>query len=274
MDHAGPHVRRITLNRPDRLNALSYPLVAEYHDALDEVAADTDCRVVIVTGAGRGFCAGLDLADYGQPPKPGEHRGAHAGTGGQEFMANIPVHMRATPQVIIAAVNGPAVGGGLSLALGADLRIAGASARFCSAFIKTGLTGTDIGVSYLLPRLIGAARAFDMILTGRTVDAAEAERMGIVSRVVPDAELMDAAVALAGQGAGYTSTGLLLTKEVLWANLDVPSMTAAIALENRNQTIAGGTAEVQEYMDAYAARHRAAAARRSGDQPAAGPAAG
>ena len=158
VDDVAPHVKQITLNRPERLNALNFDLTADLHDALDRVGGDAECRVAILTGAGRGFCAGLDLKDFGTPPAPGEHPHVHAGIGGQEFMANLTVHLRSTPQIIIAAVNGAAYGGGLGIAAAADIRMAGESASFCSAFIRTGLTGTDIGVSYTLPRLIGASR--------------------------------------------------------------------------------------------------------------------
>jgi enoyl-CoA hydratase len=249
-----PHISVITLNRPDRLNALTFELTAELHDALDAVGSDPDCKVAVLTGAGKGFCAGLDLRDWGTPPAPGEHPHVRVGVGGQEFMANLTVHMRNTPQIIIAAVNGVAFGGGLSLACAADLRFAARSARFCSAFIRTGLTGTDIGITYLLPRLIGAARAFDMIVTGREVDADEAERMGLVSRVAFDDELLDQTMATARVIAGYTSTGLTLTKEVMWANLDNDNMASAIAIENRNQALASRTPEVQEFMARYRER--------------------
>jgi enoyl-CoA hydratase len=253
VDDVAPHVKQITLNRPERLNALDFALTAELHDALDVVGGDADCRVVVLTGAGRGFCAGLDLKDFGVPPEPGTHPHAHAGIGGQEFMANLTVHMRATPQIIVAAVNGAAYGGGLGIAAAADIRIAARSATFCSAFIRTGLTGTDIGVSYTLPRMLGAARAFDLIITGRTIGADEAHFLGLVSRVVADDALLDEAVALSSQIAGYTALGLRMTKEVIWANLDAPNMTSAIALENRNQKLAGASPEVQAYMDAYRA---------------------
>jgi enoyl-CoA hydratase len=241
----------VTLNRPERLNAMSLELVAGIHDALDEISADRDNRVIVLTGAGRGFCAGLDLKDLGTMPAPGSHWGVHAWTGVQEFIAALPQHMRAVPQIIIAAVNGPAYGGGLSLALSADLRIAGESAAFCSAYIRTGLTGTDIGNSYLLPRLIGAARGFDMIITGRTVDAAEAGQMGLVSRVVPDDKLLDEALATAASIASYSGYGLQMTKEALWANLDAPNLAAAIAMENRNQMLASQRPEFREYQTAF-----------------------
>ena len=217
------HVKQITLNRPERLNALNFDLAADLHDALDAVGADADCRVAILTGAGRGFCSGLDLKDFGTPPAPGEHPHVHAGIGGQEFMANLTAHLRATPQIVVAAVNGAAYGGGLGIAAATDIRIAGESATFCSAFIRTGLTGTDIGVSYTLPRLIGASRAFDLMVTGRTIGAVEAEYLGLVTRVVPDDALHDEAIALASGIAAYTAVGLRMTKEVMWANLDVPN---------------------------------------------------
>jgi len=249
-------VRQVTLDRPDRLNAIDYELVGDLHDALDQVAADDHCKVVILTGAGRGFCAGLDLKDWGTLPDVGGHAHFPAGRTGQAFMANLTQHIRATPQIVIGAVNGPAMGGGMSLALACDLRIAAASARFCCAFIKTGLTGTDIGVTYLLPRLIGASRAFDLIVTGRTIDAVEAERIGIVSRVVADEHLTDEALVLAEGIAGYTKYGLRNTKEVMWHNLDANSMSAAIALENRNQEMGGMLPEVRDYMAEYMARYR------------------
>ena len=126
------HITLLRLNRPDRLNAIDFGLVAELHDALDEVASDPECKVVVMTGAGRGFCAGLDLADWGTPPGPGEHRHTPVGVDGQTFMSNLTVHMRQTPQVIVAAVNGAAYGGGLALACAADVRIAATSARFTS----------------------------------------------------------------------------------------------------------------------------------------------
>jgi enoyl-CoA hydratase len=255
-ERVAEHVQLVTLNRPEQLNAITFELVGELHDTLDEIAADEECRVVILTGAGRGFCAGLDLRDWGTPPSPGEHRHVHVGVGGQEFLANLMVHLRQTPQIVIAAVNGPAFGGGLSLACAADIRIAATSARFCSAFIRTGLSGTDAGISYLLPQVIGAGRAFDLIVTGREVAADEAERFGLVSSVVEPAALLDTALARATGIAQYTRTGLTLTKEAFWHNVASPSLAAAIALENRNQRLAAQTPEVQEYMAAYSGRHR------------------
>jgi enoyl-CoA hydratase len=245
------HISVITLNRPERLNSLTFELVAELHDALDEVGGDEECKVVILTGAGRGFCAGLDLRDFGTPPGPSKHSRTNKAIDGQAFMSNLTVHLRQTPQVVIAAVNGAAFGGGLALACACDVRISAASARFCSAFIRTGLTGTDIGISYLLPQLIGASRAADLIFSGREINAETAERMGLVSEVVAD-EALDAAVMDYAQTvASHTHTGLVLTKEVLWHNVDATSMPAAIAMENRNQAIAMTRPDVKAHMAAY-----------------------
>ncbi len=248
------HVTTIRLNRPDRLNALNFELVADLHAALDRVAADDDCRVVVLTGAGRAFCAGLDLKDAGLPPAPGGHDRMPVGTDGQTFMSNLTVRLRETPQVVIAAVKGPAFGGGLALACAADIRLADDTARFCSAFIRTGLSGTDIGITYLLPRLIGNARASDLILTGRDIDATEALQMGLVSKVAPAGSLDELVLDYAGRLAGYTRAGLRSTKDVLWHNSEAPSLASALALEIRNQNLLQHDPEVQAFMAGYRSR--------------------
>jgi enoyl-CoA hydratase len=251
IERPSDRVRVIRLNRPERLNALTFELTADLHDALDTVAADDDCRVVVLTGAGRGFCAGLDLRDFGVPPEVGTHPWRTARTSGQAFMSSLTQHINQTPQVVVAAVNGPAYGGGLALASACEIRVAAASATLCAAFIKTGLTATDIGLSWFLPRLVGASRAFDLMLTGRTVGADEAERMGLVSRVLPDEGFEAAALEIAEGIAGFTSYGLRASKEVMWANLDAPSLAAALALENRNQEMGAAHPEVTAYMAEY-----------------------
>lgn len=248
------HIARLTIDRPDRLNAITFELVTELHDAFDELASDPECKVVVLTGAGRAFCAGLDLKDFGRPPEPGGHRHMPVNVDGQTYMSNLTVRMRDLPQVIVAAVNGPAFGGGLALASAADIRVASSSARFCSAFIRTGLSGTDIGITYLLPRLLGTAHAFDLILTGRDIDADEAYRMGLVSRVVADDELEGLALDYARRMAAYTGVGLRTTKEVLWHNTDATGLTQAIALEARNQNLLNHSPEVHAYMQGYRER--------------------
>jgi enoyl-CoA hydratase len=248
------HVAVVELQRPEQRNALNFALVADLHSALDEVAANDACRVIVLAGSGESFCAGLDLRDYGTPPNIGAHPHRHAGISGQAFLSNLTQRLHDLPQIVIAAVNGAAFGGGLALASACDLRIANRSARFCSAFIRTGLTGTDAGISYFLPRLVGASHAFDMIISGRVVDASEAERIGLVSRIVDDDALHNEALKLAEAIAGYTTFGLRRTKEVLWHNLDAQSLGAALAMENRNQELAVHEPEVLEYMRAYGER--------------------
>jgi enoyl-CoA hydratase len=251
VDKPNPQVRLLTLNRPDRLNAMSHELVSDLHHELDEAAADRDCRVIVLTGAGRGFCAGLDLKGPG--PIPGSDGLGRAQTGlrGQQHIATLTPHFRATPQPIIAAVNGPAAGGGLALALASDIRVAATSAKFNVAFVRIGLSGCDVGVSYLLPRLIGASKAFELMLTGRFVLADEAERIGLVGRVVPDGEVVDAALEIAGQIAANSPFGVWMTKEVMWSNLEIGSLQAAIDLENRTQILTTFTEDMPEAMRAF-----------------------
>lgn len=244
-------VDRITLNRPDRLNAINFELVQELHSALDRVALDDTCKVVVLTGRGRAFCSGLDLKDWGSLPAVGEHPQRTAGSTGQSFMSSLTAHLRDTPQIVIASVNGAAYGGGLGLSAACDLRVAARSSSFCSAFIRTGLSGTDFGVSYFLPRLVGASRAFDLMVTGRAVDAEEALAMGLVSRVVDDEALAAHTLETARTVAGYTSVGLRMTKEAMWANLDAADLASCLALENRNQDLAGQSDEVRAYMARY-----------------------
>jgi enoyl-CoA hydratase len=232
-----PHVARITLNRPDRMNALSFDTVAPLRDALSGVAADNDTWAVILTGAGRGFCSGLDLEDHGVPPGIAGLPVSRIAIRAMEVFADLVPAMIGMPQPVIAAVNGAAFGGGLCLAAGADIRLAGASARFCGAGVRNGLTNTELGVSWILPRLVGAARAFELLLTGREFDAAEAERIGLVARVVPDAELADEALGVAERLCELSPHGIAMTKRALWSNLEVGSLRAAMDLEGRNQLL-------------------------------------
>ena len=188
------HLTWLTLNRPDALNALSAAMVRELRDFFWQLADDRETRVVVVRGAGRAFCAGLDLKETG-----GGEGGAGGGTPAalrqQRHISELVMLMRRAPQPILAAVRGPAAGGGFAIALAADVRIAGESARMNAAFIRLGLSACDVGVSYFLPRIVGASVASELLLTGNFIDAARAERLGLVSRVVPDAELR---AALAG----------------------------------------------------------------------------
>src|SRR6201991_2915136 len=250
--HPRPDVAVLTLNRPEKLNALNYEMVEQLHGSLDAIGTNNDCRVVVITGAGRGFCSGLDLTDPNPPQAGGGTEFPRSGMRWQERIANLTARMHRLRQPGIAAVNGPAYGGGFGIALACDIRVASESARFCTQFIKLGLGGCDIGVSYTLPRIIGAGPAFDLILTARVVDAEEALRLGIVSRLSDS--VVDDAMAIAETLGGYGKFGLESTKQVLWANLDASSLEAALHLENRSQILASTSGEMLEA--ANAAFHR------------------
>jgi enoyl-CoA hydratase/carnithine racemase len=248
-----PEVAVVTLNRPDALNALTFPLVDELHATLDALDADNSCRVVVLTGAGRGFCAGLDLKEIGPSSRSeGISTGARAGMRSQEHIAALVPKLRSIQQPVIAAINGPAYGGGLALACGCDLRVAAESARLCVQFVKVGIGGCDIGISYTLPRLVGVSRAHDLILTARVIDAPEAERIGLVSRVVPDGTALDTALEIADTLCSYSPFGVVMTKQVMWANVDASNVEAAIHLENRTQILASTTGDVMEAAAAFA----------------------
>ena len=252
VERPSPEVTVVSLNRPDRLNAMSVELVTELFDALSAAAADNVCRVVILTGTGRAFCSGLDLKDHGVVPGI---EGLQVGQIAQKSMwiySRLTPLMRSMPQPVIAAVNGDAYGGGMCLALAADLRFAAEGARFNATGIVNGLTSTEMGASWLLPRLVGAAHSNDLLMTGRVVDADEAFRMGLVSRVLPPEDLVDEAVAVAEQMARYSRYGLAMTKSTVWANLEIPSLAAAQELEDRNQLMLGFTDNLPEAMKAFA----------------------
>jgi enoyl-CoA hydratase len=257
VEPAGDGITKITLNRPARLNAMNYELVSGLYDAFDALADDPACRVIVLTGAGRGYCAGLDLSEGASPPRARGMGRAHAGMTVQKMIAGLVPKMRSLPQPIISAVNGAASGGGLALALASDVRIAATSARFNVAFIRVGLSGCDIGVSWMLPRLIGASRAFELLLTGRLIDAAEADRIGLVTRVVPDADVVASALETAALITGNSPFGVRMTKEVMWSQLEIGSLQAGIDLENRTQVLSSFTGDLTEAMAAFAEKRPA-----------------
>jgi len=244
-------VVQLTLNRPDSLNAMTADMVESLHRHLDDIAVDPVARVVIITGAGRGFCSGLDLGGYGTAPHT-EHLGpTQTGFAVQKHIATLIPHLRSLPQPVIAAVNGAAAGGGFALVLGSDVRLAAESAKFSAAFIKIGLSACDIGTSWLLPRIVGVARSQELMLTGRVFQSDEALRIGLVIERVADAELADLALAKAELIMSNTPFGVALTKEAMWTALEIPGMQAAIDLENRQQIMASATADHREAMKAF-----------------------
>ena len=256
LDYPRPDIAVLTLNRPEKLNALSYELVEDLHATLQQIGANNDCRAVVLTGAGRGFCSGLDLTDP-NPNKAGEGTEfPRSGMRWQERIADLTARIHRLRQPVIAAVNGVAYGGGMGIALACDIRIGAPSARFCTQFIKLGLGGCDIGVSYTLPRIIGAGPAFDLILTARAVDADEALRLGLITRLSSNGAVVDDAVAIAEALCGYGRFGVESTKQVLWANLEASSLEAALHLENRSQILASTSGEMREASEAFRRRPR------------------
>jgi enoyl-CoA hydratase len=239
-------VRVLTLDRPDSLNAMTAELCQALHEELDRSAADRSCRTVVLTGAGRAFCVGLDLQGYGEAPGNDGTDNARDRLGNQEHMSRLILKLRDTPQPIIAAVNGPAAGFGLALALGSDIRYAAPEAVFRAVFLNVGVSNCDMGTSWLLPRLIGASRAHELMLTGRRVRAEEADRIGLVAEVVDADSLLDRAVEAGEQIAAWTPWGIRLTKQGMWAALEIASERAAIEYEDRQQIMAlHGTAPAE-----------------------------
>jgi enoyl-CoA hydratase len=249
-----PGVVQLTLNRPARLNAMTSELISALHRALDQIAVDPDARVVVLTGAGRGFCAGLDLTGYGSAPDTDHLGRTQRGFAVQKHIASLIPHLRSLPQPVIAAVNGAAAGGGFALVLGSDIRLAARSAKFNAAFVRIGLSACDIGTSWLLPRLVGVARAQELMLTGRIFTADEAHRIGLVVDVVDDQELLAAAYAKADEVMANSPFGVALTKEGMWSALEIPGLQAAIDLENRQQIMASATEDHQEALRAFLER--------------------
>lgn len=238
------------LNRPERLNAINEVMQTELRRALADVAVDNAVRAVVLTGAGRGFCAGIDMRDFG-PNVPEASAPAADRLRFQEDMAGLAEAIRQLPQPVIAAVNGPCVGAGFALCLACDIRICSAAASFGNAAILLGLSGAEMGMSYHLPRIVGTSVAADWMLTGRTVSAAEADRRALVSEVVDPDRLADRAVELASLIADLAPLGVQLTKRALQVNTDAAGLSSALELENRNQVIAHATDEAAQRREKW-----------------------
>jgi enoyl-CoA hydratase/carnithine racemase len=235
VDEPAHHVRRVALNRPEQLNAMTAELCEALHVELSSIAADRACRAVILTGAGRGFCAGVDLRGYGAAPGNDSSDQARDRLGNQQHMSTLVLELRALPQPVIAAVNGPAAGLGFALSLGCDIRYASRQAVFRAAFINIGVSNCDMGTSWLLPRLIGASRSHELMLTGRRVDAEESLRIGLVADVVDPDQLAARALEAAAQIASLAPWGVRLTKQGMWSALEIPSQQTAVEYEDRQQ---------------------------------------
>ncbi len=247
-----PHTTVIRLDRPDRMNSMAFDLMVPLHDAFASVAQDNDTTCVVLTGTGRGFCSGADTRDLEPPPNIEGLTLTRIATRAMTVLADLVPAMQRMPQPVICAINGAAIGGGFCLTLGADIRLAAESAYFRAAGINNGLTATELGLSFLLPRAIGSSRAFEIMLSGRDVGAREAAEMGLVSRVVADDDLMDAALDLADRINGWSAQGVALTKRMMWAGLETSSLRAAVELESHTQLFVRMT--TQNFEEASRAR--------------------
>ena len=230
-----PHTAVVRMNRPERMNSMAFELMLPLAEALETVDDDNDITCVVLTGTGNGFCSGADTRDTMPPPNIAGLGLSGIATKAMSTLADLVPQMRRMGKPVIAAINGAAIGGGMCVTLGADIRLAGESAYFRAAGINNGLTATELGLSFLLPRAVGATHAFEIMLSGRDIDAEEAARIGLVSRVVPDAELLDAALDLADQINGWSTQGIALTKKMMWSGLETASLNAAIELESHTQ---------------------------------------
>jgi enoyl-CoA hydratase len=251
VEDVAPHVRRLTMNRPEQLNAMTAELCQALHEELARTAVERSCRALILTGAGRGFCAGLDLHGYGAAPENDGSDEPRDRLANQQHMSTLVLALRALPQPVIAAVNGPAAGFGLALALACDIRYAATEAVLRAAFINIGVSNCDMGTSWLLPRLIGASRSHELMLTGRRVDSEEALRIGLVADVVAGPELPARALLAAEQIASLAPWGVRLTKRGMWSALEIPSEQAAVEYEDRQQIMATFGRALPEAIGAF-----------------------
>jgi enoyl-CoA hydratase len=247
-----PRIGLVTLNRPDRLNAINERMLDDFDELLRILDRDDAIRVLLITGEGRGFCAGADLKEVALRAQTEAFADPEAFLGlVQEKYSGLISKLRGLRQPIVAAVNGAAAGGGLALALAADIRVCTAEAYFVASFINIGLSGGEMGSSFLLPRMIGISRASDILLTGRKVSPDEAEKIGLVSQVAPPEKLLETALSYARMMTAKTTGGLKFTKRALEQNLTSSSLEAAMNLENRNQAIMVFSGEFRKMIGAF-----------------------
>lgn len=247
VERRGP-VDWLTLNRPERLNTITGTMVLELCSYFDGLRNDYGVRVVVLRGAGRAFCAGLDIKEHQGGDRVPEQAGRQK-PGYHLF--DIVRLMRACPQPIVALVHGPACGGGFAMALAADIRIVGQSARMNDAFLTLGRSGCELGVTYFLPKIVGLGIAAELMYTGAFIDAQRALQTGLASRAVPDDTLEASAEEMVGTMLRATPLGLRMTKETLNKALDVNNLSAVIDLEERAQAICGRGPDFEEAMKAF-----------------------
>lgn len=253
LDFPRPEVALVTLNRPGRMNSMALDLMKSLKQVLKRVTYDNSVRVVVLTGAGRGFCSGADQKFTAPVPQVEGLTQPVRALRAMELLEDVILALRRLHQPVIAAVNGPAIGGGLCLALAADVRVASTRAYFRAAGINNGLSASELGLSYFLPRAVGSSRAFEIMLSGRDVSAEEAEQMGLVSYRVSDDRLLDTCYAIAARMTAFSPSGIELTKRALWGGLDAASLDTHMQSESLAQLfIALHTSNVEEAATACA----------------------
>jgi enoyl-CoA hydratase len=254
LDRPATGIAQVTLNLPERMNSMAFEVMVPLREVLRELSNDNEVRAVVLTGAGRGFCSGADQSgERGRVPNTTGLTAPTVALRAMELLEDVVLTLRSMHQPVIAAVNGPAIGGGLCLALACDIRVAAEGAFFRAAGINNGLTASELGLSYLLPRAIGSSRAFEIMLTGRDVDADEAERIGLVSRVVGPDEVVEVAIEVATRIAGWSRPGVELTKRTLWSGLDAGSLAQHMNQEGLGQLYVRLLTE--NFDEAVTARH-------------------
>ncbi|MGV0790542.1 enoyl-CoA hydratase/isomerase family protein [Mycolicibacterium sp. XJ1819] len=251
VEEAEPGIMVMTMNRPQKLNALAVGMIDEMHAALTELNSSKSVRAIVLTGAGRGFCSGADLTDTSLAVD--DVSGMFAL---QEKIASLHEKIHNLRPPVVAAINGVAVGGGFSLSLASDIRLATPAARFGAVFITIGISACDMGTSYFLPRLVGASRAAELMLTGRIFEAQEAKDIGLVLEVVDDGSVVDRAVEICRDISKNSPMSVWMTKQTFWQNVDAPSLRHAIDLENRTQIMCSQTGDTQEALTAFAEKRQ------------------
>lgn len=247
-----PSIGLITLNRPGKLNAITFEMLDEFSELFQILSREDSMRVVILTGGGRGFCSGADLKDASNFLDSGALTDPESFLRiAQEKFSGLVLGLRKIPQTIIAAVNGVAAGGGFAMTLASDFIVASPDAYFIPSFINIGLSGGEMGTSYFLPRFVGLSRATEILCTGRNIYAEEAQRIGLVVKIVPQEELIETALSYAKMMTSKSIGGLKLTKRVLEANASAPSLEAALNLENRNQAIMAFSGDFAKFVKSF-----------------------
>ncbi len=252
VDSPRPGVTLITLNRPERMNAMAFDVMIPLREALEKVSVDNETRVVVLTGAGHGFCSGADQQDAGVIPHIDGLTVPTIALRAMELLDDVIRALRRMHQPVIGAINGAAIGGGFCLSMATDIRLASETAYFRAAGINNGLTSTELGLSYLLPRAIGSSRAFEIMLTGRDLDAAEADRIGLVSQVVPADELLEASFDVADRIISFSRPGVELTKRLMWSSYEEGSLQGHMDAEGQAQLFVRIT--TQNFEEATRAR--------------------